>query len=354
MEVGIDFLKFSTQEWRVKDWHSSGLSMRQSDIKAGKEESSEPFCIKDSRGHKVKGTKAILNEPSGLFQLTIDPTSCRLQFNPSKPYHAHVLCSDEQTLKNRVNNVLLTLDQEYGIQVDLNSSKVTRIDIAKNMSLKNPVSLYSEVFSMLKMKRQKRSGIHDQETFNFGTAGTRFFQFYNKGLELQEAQYPSAITEPLGMKFMRGEIQLQKTGIHTALGMKTFDHFRQTDFQLYREKYVHLMKDELFKFQTIDSEEFQMSIQYEFDFLIEELKKFRARHKYGYERFVFAYGSHQVLQMFGGSKAFREAVLIASGGNRGTADRVLKKVQSAIFSCHLPDNKQLVKMYSELRTKFAS
>lgn len=352
MGVGIDKLKFSSPGYRVKDWHSSGLTMRPSDIVAGKEQASEPFCIKDSQGHKVHGTKAFLNDE--LFNLTIDPTSARLEFNPSKPYHAFELCSDEKTLKGRIDNVLLTLDQNYGIQLDLAEAKVRRIDLAKNVALNNPVSLYSDVFSMLRCKRQKRSGSFNQETFNFGTSGTRFFQFYNKGLELEEDNYPPEITLPLGSKFMRGEIQLQKTGIHSALGMKTFDHFMQTGFDFYQDKYSDLMHKELFKYQSLDSDEFQMSIQYEHDFLIEELKKFRARHKYGYERFVFAYGSQNVLQMFGGSKAFREAVFIASGGNRGTADRVLKKVQSAIFSCHLPDNKQLVKMYSELRTKFAS
>jgi hypothetical protein len=352
MQIGIDKLKFSSPGYRVKDWHSSGLTMRPSDIVAGKEQVAEPFCIKDSRGHKVEGTKAFLNDE--LFSLTIDPTSARLEFNPSKPYHAYQLCSDEKTLNGRIDNVLLTLEQTYGIQLDLSEAKVRRIDLAKNMSLNNPVSHYSDVFSVLKCKRQKRSGTYNQETFNFGTAGTRFFQFYNKGLELEEDNYPSEVTMPLGMKFMRGEIQLKGTGIHSALGMKTFDHFMQTGFDFYQGKYCDLMQKELFRYQSLDSEEFQMSVQYEHDFLIEELKRFRQRFRNGYLKFVFAYGSQNVLQMFGGTKAFREAVLIASGGNRSTADRVLKEVQSAMFDCRLPDQKQLVKMYSELRTKFAS
>lgn len=355
MEVGIDMLRFSTQEWKVKDWHSSGLTMPTLPKVAGKEQTKEPFMLKDSRGHREEGTHAFLNEPSGLFQLSIDNKSCRLQFNPSKPYHAHQLCSDEVTLKNRLNNVLLTLDQEYGIQVDLTESKLKRIDLAKNMHLKNPVSLYSEVFSMLKCKRQKRAGRVNEETFNFGTATTKTFQFYNKGLELKMDNYPSEIVDPLGMKFTRGEIQLQKTGIETSLGIKTFEHFSQTDFQVYRNKYAHLMKDELFRYQTIDSDHFQMSLKYDNDFLIQELIRFRKKHpRNGYMKFVATYGSQQVLEMFGGAKAFREAVLIASGGNRGTADRVKNEVQSAVFDCRLPDNKQLAKMYSELRTKFAS
>jgi len=352
MEVGIDKLKFSSPGYRIADWNSSGMSMRQSDIIAGKEQASEPFCIKDSRGHKVQGTKAFLNDE--LFNLTIDQTSARLEFNPSKPYHAYQLCSTDKELRQRLDNVLLTLDQTYGIQLDLAEAKIRRIDLATNQTLRNPIGLYSEVFSVLKMKRQKRQGSFNQETFNFGTKGTRFFQFYDKGKELEEDNYAPEIIAPLGNKCMRGEIQLKGTGIHSALGMKTFDHFMQTGFSFYQDKYSDLMQKELFRYESLDADEFQLSVQYEHDFLIQELKRFRQRFRNGYLKFVFSYGSQNVLQMFGGTKAFREAVLIASGGNRATADRVVKQVQSAMFDCRMPDQKQVVKMYSELRSKFAS
>lgn len=352
MVVGIDKLKFSSPGYRIADLNSSDLRMKQPDLIAGKEQASESFCIKDLRGQKLKGTLAYLN--TDLFNLTIDQTSARLEFNPSKPYHAFELCSNDKELRQRVDNVLLTLDQTHGIQLDLSEAKIRRIDLASNQTLKNPIGLYSEVFSVLKMKRQKRQGSFNQETFNFGTKGTRFFQFYDKAKELEEDNYAPEIIAPLGTKCMRGEIQLKGTGIHSALGMKTFDHFQQTGFDFYQDKYSDLMQKELFRYESLDAEEFQLSVQYEHDFLIQELKRFRQRFRQGYSKFLIAYGSQNVLQMFGGSKAFREAVLIASGGNRATADRVLKEVHSAMFDCRIPDQKQVVKMYSELKSKFAS
>jgi len=368
MEVGIDKLKFSSPGYRIADWNSSEMRMKQPDLIGGNEqpsgimkeiqeqeeqaEGSGSFCIKDARGHKVKGIKAYLN--TDLFNLTIDHTSARLEFNPSKPYHAYKLCSNDKELRQRLDNVLLTLDQTHGIQLDLAEAKIRRIDLATNQTLKNPIGLYSDVFSVLKMKRQKRQGSINQETFNFGTMGTRFFQFYDKGKELEEDNYAPEITAPLGNKCMRGEIQLKGTGIHSALGMKTFDHFMQTGFSLYQDKYSGLMKDELFKYESLDADKFQMSVHYDHQFLVDELIRFRQRFRNGYSKFLTSYGSQNVLQMFGGSNLFREAVLIASGGNRATADRVLKEVHSSIFDCRITDEKQLVQKYSELRSKFVS
>ena len=65
----------------------------------------------DKTGTDYTGNKAILNNP--LYQLDVNPYGLKLQFNPSKPYHPHHLCTDADVLQERTERVFDDLSRIF-------------------------------------------------------------------------------------------------------------------------------------------------------------------------------------------------------------------------------------------------
>jgi len=244
MEPGVDKLELHTRHFSVHRVENTSLLVWPCKQEMGKENQPDPVLVVDKFGGRILGEKAVLNDP--LFNLTFNQYGMRLTFNPSKPYHPHQLVSDDKTLFERVQ-VVVTRLEERGIIFDLNGSKLTRVDTAKDVLLENPVSTYQPVFSSLRMPRSKRDKNYSEghQTGN----NSRTCIFYNKGLERRDEN--PELFALYGNKLMRSEHQIKKSGVRTYLGLNVFEDLKNFGIQHLKDKYSQIMAKDIFRLQTL-------------------------------------------------------------------------------------------------------
>jgi hypothetical protein len=167
---------------------------------------------------EFSGLRAYLNTPN--LNLTIQPPS----------QGGESLCSIHVSAGAYAENNLEPLDLErsfhvarhareellvLGAEVDLENAMITRMDVARNVSLSHPVKCYSPVFSALGTRKRV-------DKADFGGTGflmfnkTREIGFYDKGAEMIEKGHaPSECPQ----NTLRPELRLKKArAIRDAIG----------------------------------------------------------------------------------------------------------------------------------------
>lgn len=340
--VGIDKLELTTREWQVNSWRDSNLTLFPTPERAGMEAMEDFLIIRDKSGVEKRGQKAVLNDP--LYSLTLNQFGARLTLNPSKPYHPVNLCSDNSTLADRIGAVETRL-REQGIFLNIADSKLSRIDLAKNIQCKNPVSYYSEVFRGLRLPRADK-----QAEFPEGyrtNNNSRSLIFYNKGQEVFQKTGDSTILELHGNNLMRGELQYKKASIPHQLKMKTFDDFNRYGMEFLQKRYRETMENNVFKFES--GQGLSIPIQYDEKSLLDELVSVLEKHpRNGYLNYRAMIGDRNIPLLWGSLENFANAVLTISE-NRATTQRITKAIRQTIFGFGATE---VVNLYDELRTKF--
>jgi hypothetical protein len=340
--VGIDKLELTTREWDIKSWRDSNLTLFPTPEKAGEDAMQDFLVIRDKAGVEKRGQKAILNNE--LFSLTLNQYGARLTMNPSKPYNPVVLCSDDATFADRVSTVQNRL-KEYGIWLNMFDAKLSRVDVAKNVLCKNPVSHYSDVFRGLRLPRANKQAEYPEGYRSNNKS--RSLIFYNKGQEVFEKTGDSIVLELHGNNLMRGELQYKKGSIPYQLKMKTFDDLSRAGMESLQTVYRNTMEKSVFRYDA--GEVVNWPIRYDEESLLNELISILEKHpRNGYLHYRAVIGDRNIPLLWGSLENFSKAILTISE-NRGTADRIVKAIRQTIFGF---GPGEVVSLYKELKTEF--
>jgi hypothetical protein len=195
MKVGIDKLVLTTTDFSVDDVYHSELK---TDL--GLLGVPQPHLFTDGAGIVVKAKKTFYNQEDSIVNLTINEKGLQIITNPSKHFHTYELMTETEKLSIVADNVTRVLD-EVGIKCNIEDARVSRLDLAKQEYMPQPVALYGEAFKSIKAKRQEKKDYPD---------GFYFFNtqhevcFYDKGKQLKM---------PANKNFMRGEVRLKNTKV---------------------------------------------------------------------------------------------------------------------------------------------
>jgi hypothetical protein len=343
METGVDKLELTTPHFSVHRVENSGLWVRSCMQEMGKDKQPDPFVLVDRFGGRISGEKAILNDP--LFNLTINQHGMRLTMNPSKPYHPHQLVSDDETLFERVERVVTRLDHQHGIIFDLNGSKFSRIDIAKDVELSNPVHNYQPIFSTLRMPRSTHQAQYP-DGYHTGN-NSRACVLYNKGEERRK-DHPE-IFDLYGHRLMRGEFQVKKLGIKTHLELKVFEDLKNQGIDHIKRKYSEWMLKQIFSVKTIGETK-----HIPFEASVKTMLKLKELFPQSWEkRYRNLFGVDELVRLHGGVEGYVQSVGYVAD-NRKTPSKARKELlQDLQIRTEILEN-SFGSLYEELKRKFVA
>ncbi len=205
--IGIDTITLMPKDWTVSETAHLRVS-ELTDFSTGEVDHVPLLVLED--GRIVKAGKATHN--SEKFQVTIKGIQeLYLQANLPKMFGPDNLRPVDTAIKfYRAIERLESKLSEIGINADLMSSKICRIDICRNIVTESPLIDYREVFQELTFPRMKP---FRQEGKNPGWKnGTRQLLVYDKGAE---SNLPTD-------RLQRFEYRLMKArGVRAHLGRKT-------------------------------------------------------------------------------------------------------------------------------------
>jgi hypothetical protein len=197
-------------------------------------------------GREFRGRKAVLNTDN--FQFTISPhrdggeSVVLLQFSAGayadsnlEPLDLDGCFSVAREAENDLRNL--------GADMNLESAKLTRLDIARNVRLSHPVACYSPVFAALGTRARVDKKDFGGTGFLSGTKGWEI-GFYDKGAEMLAKDH---LPETCPKNTLRPELRLKKSGnIRGAVGCDTLAELPKSWTEL-RTAYAHHLTRDVFK-----------------------------------------------------------------------------------------------------------
>jgi len=191
---------------------------------------------------------------SDKLNLTIDSRGFRLHFSLPKLYglQDNFYPLGENSFETAMDSLQRNLE-DIGVVADLDTMKILRLDIFKNVETSETFSIYSDVLRTLELKRTHRRDYTD----GFLTANTlRELCFYNKVRELSESLgslYVKQVYNFTGENIIRGELRFLR---HSEVKKNGFDYLRDVPNQwpLLKGTYSNYMK-QVFKYDFNGGEE---------------------------------------------------------------------------------------------------
>lgn len=338
-KTGIDKLVIKTKDFSIESIQESGLKVRQGDVNLSDGTSNNTLLFTAKKDKKqIIGCKAYLNEE--LFSVNIDFRGLQITFNPSKPYHPYELCSDEESLSERLKNVRNGLSK-YGIGMDFDKMELHRIDLTRNNFMLNPFRSYGELFNGLAFKRSKNNSQHNGETYTTYNSGFGM-SFYDKGTE-SNLQYDN---------LLRGELQFKnpKNSNFKKLQIGIVKDIGQVGFHHLNSVYVEIMKSDVFKTKNFDG---QINLNFADQLNILESYEIQYGKRSGIKKFISGYGIENLLSELNGLDGFKH-LLKLRGYHRNVISRHVSELHKELnFKSTFSKNKY-GKMYRELVLAFAS
>ena len=178
--IGFDKLTVSTPDFGVDS--TLFLNVQGTTKKAGEIDSNGGYLFTDNRGNAVHGGSAYVNTPDFTFTIKRlgDNAQAILQINPSKLHGTPTLCTD--TVNAMMESVILDLNK-LGVDIDLNTAKLSRLDICADAELKHNFREYKGlIIGKTTLKKANSVDYTDSLTFGIGK-GTSQFSAYDKGKE---------------------------------------------------------------------------------------------------------------------------------------------------------------------------
>jgi hypothetical protein len=283
--------------------------------------------------------KAVRN--TDFYQSTITESGLIVQVNPSKPWHPFELVNDDNVLMERMTTVFKDM-QSRGICATWQESKLTRIDIARNVILSGSVSSFSQVWPWISQKRSKHTR---QYPDGYGTGNDSWGTiFYDKGKE--SGQYP-------GNDLLRAEIQLKRgRTIVESLGCKHYAQLNELGLNAMQDVYRNTMLTKVLRVMDGGN---QTAIAYNDE--IEILQKlYEASPRTAISKHLQLIGIPNFLETYRSPDVYAE-ILVQSGFSRMTVNRQLKQIRKQIelHTILYKDQRNTVgKLLRELTTKLAA
>lgn len=236
--IGFDKLTVTASDFSV----DSALHLNISGItkKAGETQCKSGYLFTDGRGNAVHGGSAYLNTADINF--TIKPLGQKIQailvINPNRLNGLNTLCTD--TVHAVMLNAVLELNK-FGIDIDLNTALVSRLDICTDAELKYNFREYRGLI-IGKTTLKKTNSINYTDSLTFGTTkGSSQFQAYDKGKEREVFQYgrPLSVSTP----HARFEARIFKNaGIKRQVSeATTYNSFLNTPDKAFHKAYVKVI-----------------------------------------------------------------------------------------------------------------
>jgi hypothetical protein len=177
--TGIDKIWLHTTDFTVRD--ADFLTTRMERVKESEKDKYllEHQIYTDKRGQIICGN-SYLNIDE--FSLDINRYGLKLNFNPSTLLHPFELATMDDLKK--AENIVLEALNTNGIELDIASCHLTRLDLTKQAETKQPCSNYEKVFSYLRMPRYNNKLSYDTG-FQYGNnSSEKQIVFYDKREEL--------------------------------------------------------------------------------------------------------------------------------------------------------------------------
>jgi hypothetical protein len=155
-----------------------------------------PFLINPSQkpnhlftfeGEPYKGKNAYYhsNLGSAKYSVVIQGYGMNIKFNPSKVMRENNFIPATESEVKKVVRMVLSDMKKQGVILDENQLVVSRVDLAKNVQLKDTIESYSKVFRLLNPKCMKKINLYEYESITFGNK-SRVIALYDKTLEMKE------------------------------------------------------------------------------------------------------------------------------------------------------------------------
>lgn len=336
--IGIDKILLTTKEFRLENLTLLG---RKSNIKPNNDSTLPIF--KDLQGSSVEANSLYFN---GGANYDISGKGLMVSFNPSKSSHPYNLTSTGKEL----NNVIGLVEREMksiGILANIDSMKLSRLDLAKNQVMTYPVGMYHDGLRYLKGKRSESRAAPD----GFYIANkSHETLYYNKFKELKFNKIDIIAPEQLA----RLEARLKKTDsvkrytdINSLKELRTLEH---TDIDFLYKSYLNKV---VFTRANIGVQSL-----IDFDSEVQLFKTLKAQKPKGYFNYWLTLNSVEALLNNFGSIENVVRFLEQAGENRMSIHRHVVKLKDLISTrAFLSANKKEVTpmlLLNEIKERFAA
>lgn len=347
--VGIDKIHIHTQDFRVSSATQLAIvPHRKPQGKIWDEVSQQPLFVCD--GVPVIAEKAYHNssgndgnEEAAVISATINSTGLTATYNPSKLIGKKMgelaSVADVRAVTNQVQTYL----ENNGIYVPLSEGNLSRVDLAKDREMSQPVFNYTDVWRVLRGKRMPEKVMYPHG-YRVGSKRRQFI-FYDKGLEINP-KLDSSNT-------MRGEVRfIRNATIDKQVGIKTLNDMYNLDEKYLGQFYNSWLTREIFRQRNDDS-------QLTFDFtgevaLLKSLydKTYQGRGSFKY--WLALDGVEVKLQKLGGMDNVRR--ILSEVYSRDKVEGMLSEMEDMlrlkVFLDRTPTT--LSSKYEEVRLKFVA
>lgn len=362
MEIGIDKLEFTSQDFKVQDW---GIFKSYPRLGLGKEPykpKDVDYLLTDSKGDPCYHQKLIWN-PSieskfgdSNFNLTINQFGFNMTLNPSKyeadkRSHIHPI-SDTDLMVDRVLNTTKFINENLGIDFDTYALKLSRVDVTRNLMVKYQVRDYADIFELMQLPRSTQT--QKFPSGFLGGNGSRGLLIYDKIEQIKnqnkDKNLCSQLVDMYGNHLMRVEVQAKRSNaVKSCFGIKCFGDLASVGIPHLQTQYKKIWQQDVFKGKSMDLRQIQ------FDNLVAqmlEMKQISPRS--WFTKLASLYGVTQLIVDAGGYanliSACKEVV-----GNRMALARCRNEIKSMMNTKQrLSQSDSLTKMYDEIYRKLVA
>lgn len=269
------------------------------------------YLFTDAYGKPQYGQKAYLNVPERV-NLSISnfkgTPQCSISINPNKLHHKYKAVDSFDMTLSGVESIQYEL-KEYGIEFDLASSLIIRLDMMKQKQLSDSLMAHHLVLSSMAGKWQKRWSYN--QTYVFGN-DQHETMFYDKGEESKLAVE----------NFIRCEIRaLKAKSVRAIYGLKTYSDLLNTDS-------LHL--NNAYNKHLIDRVIGEMNPKHSYCSII-DIIQFYVNHygQSGIQKFLIAFGMLFIREELHSDKILYDAIL-NSGSHPSSAKRWVCKFRKML------------------------
>jgi hypothetical protein len=340
---GIDKVILTTSDFQVTDLKHP-LFVKKSVVKGD----GELPRYTDLKGQTIEANNFYINEPHLIATYDFNQRhGLRIVFNPSKKTHPYILSGTGDAL-NRVSDKITAELNSLGLNVNLDSMSINRLDLAKNCEMTYPLWQYQKAFSMLKGKRAQTKEFGD--TYYIGNKSHETC-FYDKRFELMSNRIN---VSDLPENFMRGENRFKKTNqVKKHTGLNSFHELKNVSDDYLNECRVKFLSDVIFSRSKLGQ---QLMIDYDSE--IQFFKRIKESYKKSYFLYWLSLQAIDGLLMKFGNLKNIEKFLLDAGENRKVVWSSINRLKelSATATLFKSDSEQLTAsdLLSEIKLKFAS
>jgi len=310
----IDKLEVSTSDFAITEeaifriWPASYESNEEDELHGG--------VLYQQNGRYLYGAKAGMNRDT--FNITIKPGfGMQVIFNPAVVIHKNNFLQVNEDEFHKSIDIIEAELVNNGVHLDLDSANITRLDIAQDRDMQEPIPVYFQLFRMLKAKRAKPKECSDGYYLQ---NGNRTLLFYDKVQEMLFSKKDVSAIQ--GRNILRGEYRLLRKDAVRRAGFTDIASIRRTSFNDLANYYKASVSD--FAFTVIPSpDEFAYSLKTE----IEILSEFKSR--YARNALARYHEARTNLDRFGSIENYRTS-LLAAGFDRAYIFRHIKEVIKCI------------------------